>query len=124
MKYTIISLAFLLGLFTSCTRTSEKIEGQWQVIYITPSDNIESDGEQTAFTLLNILSDQSSIAFRNDSLFVNNDFKSKYKLKNSSLYYAKNNDFQKAYDYSFNNDTLILKNLSENVTIKMKKKSP
>jgi hypothetical protein len=124
MKYTIISLAVLLAIFTSCARTSDKLEGRWQIIYITPSDNIKSDGEQTAFTWLNILSDQSSLAFRNDSIFVNNDFKSKYKLENNSLYYQKDNAFQKVYDYSFNNDTLILKNISENVTIKMKKKSP
>jgi len=124
MKNRIVSLVIFLALFTSCSKKSEKVEGNWQVVYITPSENIKSDGEQTAFTWLNILSEKSSITFRNDSLFVNNNFHSKYKLQNSEIYYKKGDDFLKAYDYNFNNDTLILESSSENVIIKMKKKSP
>ncbi|PMB20543.1 hypothetical protein CEN47_21870 [Fischerella thermalis CCMEE 5319] len=124
MKNRIVSLVIFLALLTSCSKKSEKVEGNWQVVYITPSENIKSDGEQTAFTWLNILSEKSSITFRNDSLFVNNNFHSKYKLQNSEIYYKKGDDFLKAYDYNFNNDTLILESSSENVIIKMKKKSP
>ncbi len=124
MKNTIVSLLIFFAILTSCSQIGEKVEGQWQVLFIAPSDNIKSDGEQTAFTWLNILSDKSSIIFRNDSLFVNSHFQSKYKLENSAIYYKKDDTFLKAYDYNFSNDTLILENSTENVIIKMKKKSP
>ncbi len=124
MKSTIVSLIISLALLTSCSKKSKKVEGNWQIIYITSSENIKSDGEQTVFAWLNILSEESSITFRNDSLFVNNHFHSKYKLLNSEIYYEKRDNFLKAYDYNFINDTLILESSSENVIIKMKKKSP
>jgi hypothetical protein len=123
MKNTIVSLVIFLAFLSSCSQINEKLGGKWQVVYIIPSDNIKTDGEQTAFTWLNILSDKSTITFRNDSLFVNNHFQSIYKLKNSAIHYNKEGDFLKAYDYTFSNDTLILENTTENVIIKLKKNS-
>jgi len=123
MKNKIVSLLIFFALLTSCSQ-SKKVEGEWQLLYVIPTDSIKSDVEQAAFAWLNILSDKSIITFRNDSLFVNNQFQSIYKLKNSAIYFKEGDSLIKAYDYIFSNDTLILENFTDSVIIKMKKISP
>ncbi|MDI3480220.1 MAG: hypothetical protein PWQ14_1366 [Rikenellaceae bacterium] len=123
MKNKIVYLLILFALLTSCSQ-SKKVEGEWQFLYITPIDSIKSEGDLLAFAWLNILSDKSIITFRNDSLFVNNQFQSIYKLKNSAIYFKEGDSLIKAYDYIFSNDTLILENFTDSVIIKMKKISP
>ncbi|HOL74142.1 MAG TPA: hypothetical protein PLM87_00785 [Bacteroidales bacterium] len=122
MKNKIVYLLILFALLTSCSQ-SKKVEGEWQFLYITPIDSIKSEGDLLAFAWLNILADTSIITFRNDSLFVNNLFQSKYKLKNSAIYFKEGDSLIKAYDYIISNDTLILENSTDSVIIKMKKKS-
>lgn len=123
MKNKIVYLLILFALLTSCSQ-SKKVEGEWQFLYITPIDSIKSEGELLAFLWMNVLSDTSIITFRNDSVFVNNHFQSKYKLKNSTIYFKEGDSLINAYDYILNNDTLILENSTDSVIIKMKKKSP
>jgi len=97
MKKTSISLFIVFAFLSSCPQVNKKIviAGKWQIVYITPSDNIKPNDEQAAFTWLNIFTDRTSITSRNDSLFVHNHYQSKYKLKNGARFYKKEDDLPK-----------------------------
>lgn len=117
MKKRLIIFLSIFFIIASCSKV-EKVKGKWKVIYISPVKKPKTSDYQ-AFTLLNLLSNNSTLVFNNDSLYLNKKFLGHYKLKGDSIYFRKEHNYHKIYKYNFSHDTLILKNSTLNIKIKL-----
>lgn len=124
MKYLLSFIVACSLIVFSCSSKKNTIEGKWEISYIVNPEPSKSNVENAGFAWLNILSNQAKIELRNDSLFVNNAFKTLYMIKDGYIYSKTNKEYEKTYKYQFKGDTLVFTMPENGLIMKLNKKSP